>query len=414
MRNSNLRFMGSGILVALVCWLSPSRGDAQFGRDVVASRLVEVARRDAPTAAIFGEMETGRLAQGQVVTRTYRLSQGSCYWFVAVGDGNFHDLDLFVRSRGVEVVRDQSTSREAVVPGERPYCPAEDQRVQVRLLAFRGSGVYATAVYARVAPEGGAGGDVTLDVSTLLDRAATRYAPGMTRDGEVVTSRLAEAEDLAREVRLEGGMCYRFIAVGGAGVGDLELQVLQGSSEVARDTAPASEAVASYCATVDTPVRVRLRMARGAGEVAWAGYSGGRQHGLRRPGTEAAPVVPVGGTGDDYLARQLRSLHGRAGDGRRGASDVMRAELRTSEDRSFPVRLEAGRCYTIIAVGAPSVRDVDLYLLDPSGMEVDSDTGPDNHAVIQTSPCPRWTGNYTVRLRVFSGYGHVAVQAFGN
>jgi len=414
MREATSRSRSSVVLVALVCGLWPARGDAQFGRDVVVSRLVELARRDAPSAALSGDIETGRLAQGQVVTRAYRLAQGSCYWFLAVGDGNLRDIDLVVRSRGIEIVRDQSTSSEAVVPGERPYCPEDEQRIQIRLLAFRGGGVYATAVYAAAATGIASGQDGPPDVAALLDRAAARYAPGMARDGEVITTRLAEAEDLTNDRRLAGGVCYRFIAVGGAGVGDLELMVLQGSSEVARDSASASEAVGSYCATVETPVRIRIGMARGAGEVAWAVYSGGGQHGVERPGAEPVASFPVGGTGDDYLARQLRSLHGRVGEGRHGASDVMRTELRTSEDRVFPVRLEAGRCYTIVAVGSPSIRNLDLYLIDPSGMEIASDTGPEASAVIRTSPCPRWSGSYSVRVRAFAGYGPVAVQAFGN
>ncbi len=376
--------------------------------------MLELARRDAPAATLVGQVETGRLAQGQVVTRIYSLQPTSCYWFIAVGDGNIHDLDLFVRRRGVELVRDQGSSREAVVPGGRPFCPDSEQRVQVRLAAFRGGGVYATGVYS-LAREGQAdAGAGEVDVAVLLERAAARYAPGMNRSDEPVRARMAQGENLNREIRLEGGMCYRFVAVGGEGVQDLSMTLHQGSSEVARDVAEASEAVASYCATAETPVRLRIGMARGAGEIAWALFSGGRQHGVRTPGSEATPAVPIGGDEQDFLARQIRSRHGRDGQGRRGASDVMRANLRTSQDRNFPVRLEAGRCYTFIAVGTPSVRDLDLYLLDPSGMEIDSETGPDSHAVLETDPCPRWSGTYTLRLRVFAGYGQVAVQAFGN
>ena len=409
-----LMHRGGAILAGLALWLTPLVASAQFGRDSVSTRVIELAGRDAPGATLVDPVETGRLAQGQVVTRIYGLQPDRCYWFIAVGDGNIHDLDLFVRRRGVEIVRDQSSSRETVVPGGRPYCPDNVQRVQVRLLAFRGGGVYATGVYSRaeaVPADAGAGEQ---NVTVLLERAAARYAPGMTRNEEPVTSRLAEGENLDRELRLEGGMCYRFVAVGGPGVEDLSMTLHQGSSEVARDVADTSEAVASYCATVETPLRLRIGMAEGAGEVAWALFSGGRQHGVRTPGREATPATPIGGDGEDFLARQLRSRHGRDGQGRHGASDVMRATLRTSQDRNFPVRLEAGRCYSFIAVGTPSVRDLDLYLLDPSGMEIASETGPENHAVLETTPCPRWSGNYTLRVRVFSGYGQVAVQAFGN
>jgi hypothetical protein len=395
-------------VVALVCW--PGVAAAQFGRDAVVSRVVELARRDAATATLVGVVESGRLAQGQDVTRAYELAAGTCYWFIATGDGNVHDLDVQLRHRGAEVARDQSASREVVVPGERPYCPAEAQHVQVRVVAFQGGGLYATGLYSRAASAAAQG--ASQDMTQLLDRAAQRYAGGMGQASAPTTARMAEGEDLHVEVRLSGGTCYRFLAVGGAGVNDLALHVYQGASEVGADTAEASEAVASYCATADSTVRLRLRMERGSGEVTLCPYAGGPQTGARA--RAAQPEVRVGGDGDDYLARQIRALHSRVGEGRRGTSQVMRATLRTSQDRVFPVQLVGGRCYTIVAVASPSVRDLDLYLITPQGLEQARDNTHESSAVVTTDPCPRWDGTYSVRARVFSGYGEVAIQAFGN
>lgn len=402
----------SRVVVALMALVVPLEASAQFGRDAVESRVVALAERDASGAEPLGTVESGRLSQGQQVQRAYRLQAGTCYWFVGTGDGNIHDLDLLVRVRGVVVVRDQSTTRDVVVPGERPYCPSEEQRVQVRVVAFRGGGMYATAVYQQ---EGNAAAATPagINVTELLDRAAVRYAPGMGQAAVPTLSRMANCDDMTVEQQLEGGMCYRFIAVGGDGVRDLGLQIFQGSSELDADEATASEAVASYCATATTTVRIRLRMLRGSGEIALAPYAGGARHvSRRRP--DSGPAVAVGGEGDDYLARQLRAHHSRAGQGRSGVSEVFRANLRTSQDQSFPVRLEGGRCYTFIAVGSPSIRDLDLYYIDTSGMERQHDTGPESHAIISTDPCPRWTGTYSIRVRARAGYGPIAVQAFGN
>lgn len=399
------------VVMALVVAFIPSAAHAQYGRDAVVSRIVELANRDASSASLVGIVESGRLAQGQDVSRAYRLQAGQCYWFFGTGDGNIHDLDLMVSHRGTVVIRDQGATREVVVPGGRPYCPAEEQRVQVRVVAFRGGGMYATALYSAAGTEDAQ--SQAGDIGTLLDRAATRHAAGMKRSISPTVRRLAENEDLSVEVRLTGGMCYRFVAVGGEGVEDLGLRVYQGASEIGRDDATASEATASYCATADTTVRARLQMETGSGEVAIAAYSGGRQQAASQS-TPAQPAIPVGGEGDDYLSRQIRAHHGRVGQGRNGVSQMFRASLRASQDRAFPVRLEGGRCYTIIAVGAPSVRDLDLFLISPNGMEQERDAGPNNHAIVNTDPCPRWSGTYNIRLRVFSGYGNVAVQAFGN
>lgn len=400
---------GAALVAAAMAVGAPSVARAQFGRDAVTSRVDQLASRDAADASLEGVVEYGRLAQGQDVTRAYRLQQGSCYWFIAAGDGNIHDLDLIVRNRGAVVVRDQSSTREVVVPGERPYCPPADQRVQVRVVAFRGGGSYSTALFSRAGRGEAASSD---DVSALLERAAVRYAPGMSRATPETTTRLTQGESLNLDVQLEGGMCYRFIAVGDSHVEDLSLGVFQGSSELDRDEAVASEAVASYCSTASASVRVRLRMERGSGQVALAPFAGGsRQVAPRR---SSQPAVEVGGERDDYLARQIQSHHSRAGDGRSGASEVLRTSLRTSQDHSFPVELEGGRCYTIIAVGSPSVRDLDLYLISPTGRELERETGPESHAVLETSPCPRFSGTFSVRLRAHAGYGSVAVQVFGN
>jgi hypothetical protein len=269
--------------------------------------------------------------------------------------------------------------------------------------------MYAVAIYARViASAQGA----SADMAQMLDRAAQRYAAGMGQAAEPTLARMTEGEDLNVEVPLHGGSCYRFLAVGGAGVQDLALHVYQGAAEVGSDTAEASEAVASYCATADGSVRLRLHMERGSGEIALGPFTGGAQPGARA--RAAQPEVPVGGDGDDFLARQLRTLHGQVGQGRRGASQVMRATLRSAQDRVFPVQLLAGRCYTIVAVGSPSVRDLDLYLVTPAGLEQAHDSTHASSAVITTEPCPRWDGTYTVRARVFAGYGDVAIQVFGN
>lgn len=402
------RAAGLAALAGALALCDPGVAAAQFGRDAVVSRVVELARRDAASATLVGVVETGRLAQGQDVTRAYELAAGACYWFVAAGDGNVRDLDLQVSNRGVEVARDQSASRDLVVPGERPYCAAETQRVQVRVAASQGGGTYAIGIYSRAPAAQGA----SEDMAAMLDRAAQRYATGMGQVAAPTIARMAEGEDMNVEVPLHGGNCYRFLAVGGAGVQDLALHVYQGAAEVGADTAEAPEAVASYCATADGSVRLRLHMERGSGEIAMGPYTGGARPGARS--SAAQPEVPVGGDGDDYLARQLRTLHGRVGEGRRGASQVMRATLRTAQDRVFPVQMVAGRCYTILAVGSPSVRDLDLYLITPAGLEQARDTTHASSATVSTDPCPRWDGTYTVRARVFAGYGDVAIQVFGN
>jgi len=391
----------------VICVGGSSEAYAQFGRDAVSARVVGLAQRVASTGALQGAIETGRLAQGAGATRSYGLEPGRCYWFIAAGEGNIRNLDLLVRRRGVVITRDQGASRELVVPGERPLCPETAQRVQVRVMSAAGAGLYALGVYAGPPPP------AIADMAALLERAAARHAPGMAPRAEAQTARLTEGEDLTMDLELQGGMCTRFVAVGGEGVEDVELHIYQGSTEVARDAAMSTESVASYCVTAPTPVRARLVLFRGAGDVSFRPYAGGRQHAEPEAQPEVQAIA-VGGDQDDYISRRIRAQHEGVGQDRHAVTDVLRTRLQTAQDYAFPVRLEAGRCYTVVAVSAPSVRDLDLTLLDPTGIEVEADQGPANNATVHTDPCPRWTGTYSVRLRVFSGYGNVGAQVFGN
>src|SRR5690606_29037259 len=68
--------------------------------------------------------------------------------------------------------------------------------------------------------------------------------------------------------------------------------------------------------------------------------------------------------------------------------------------------LEAGRCY--VAIGrSHGVEDIDLFLFDSAGVEVDRDLGGDAEPSIEH--CPRESGRHTGELRAFEGAGAVGV-----
>jgi hypothetical protein len=100
------------------------------------------------------------------------------------------------------------------------------------------------------------------------------------------------------------------------------------------------------------------------------------------------------------------------------ASDLIRATIRQGmEGVMVPGTVQAGYCYRIIAVGGAGVRDLDLFLYDPTGRQVDADRAPDNYPVIGLNrplciPPGVPAQSAQLRIRSFTGSGAIGVQMF--
>ncbi len=100
------------------------------------------------------------------------------------------------------------------------------------------------------------------------------------------------------------------------------------------------------------------------------------------------------------------------------ASDLIRATIRQGmEGVMVPGTVQAGYCYRIIAVGGTGVRDLDLFLYEPTGRQVDADRAPDNYPVIGLArplciPPGVPAQSAQLRIRSFTGSGAIGVQMF--
>jgi len=130
------------------------------------------------------------------------------------------------------------------------------------------------------------------------------------------------------------------------------------------------------------------------------------------PGADAPPAGPfrVGGDGVDFISSKLRELHRELPADPEPATPVLRTQLGTSEDVSFPVPLEGSRCYRVLGVGVPSVRNLELSLVDDFGHTQARDDVDDAFPALRA--CPPVDARWTVVLRVFEGYGPVGAQVF--
>ena len=94
------------------------------------------------------------------------------------------------------------------------------------------------------------------------------------------------------------------------------------------------------------------------------------------------------------------------------ASPVLRGNLSTGNSKNYKVRLQGGHCYTIVSAGSPSVRNLDLVLVAPTGRELNRDQSKNSYPMVETDPCIRIAGEHTVRVYMYSGFGQFGLQLF--
>jgi hypothetical protein len=127
----------------------------------------------------------------------------------------------------------------------------------------------------------------------------------------------------------------------------------------------------------------------------------------------AEEMSRVGGTGTDFIANRIRELHRVGGEGRPPVTGVVRGSLETAGTRHIEVPVRGQHCYVAVAAGVPSVRILDLRVLDPYGNERDTDETEDALPTVRF--CPSVGGaSWKIEVRMYEGYGNYGVQVFGS
>jgi hypothetical protein len=99
-------------------------------------------------------------------------------------------------------------------------------------------------------------------------------------------------------------------------------------------------------------------------------------------------------------------------------TDMIRSTMRQGrEGVTVPGTVGPGFCYRVISVGGTGISDLDMFLLDTAGRQIDADRAPDNYPVIGLSRplcvppgAPPITAQ--IRIRAFTGSGEIGVQIF--
>lgn len=73
--------------------------------------------------------------------------------------------------------------------------------------------------------------------------------------------------------------------------------------------------------------------------------------------------------------------------------------LEEGRSETHDIRLRGGRAYAILGTCDNDCGDLDLYLVDDDGNEIDSDTSTDDFPIVRYSP--RRSGDFRVRIRMY-------------
>lgn len=159
--------------------------------------------------------------------------------------------------------------------------------------------------------------------------------------------------------------------------------------------------------TFDPRLEQATLQARERLAVALANGSNNAANASRADAGVAATRIALGGTETDFIANQIRAEYA-ANSQAIATIPVSRTVLHTAEEHSVRSRLSAGRCYEAIAVGTPSVTDINVRWIDSTNATVAQDTGHRNKERVRY--CAQFSASFTVTATVFAGFGPIGLQ----
>ncbi len=342
-----------------------------------------------------------------------------CYTIVALAGPNT-DLDLVVLDPAGRTISYD------VNPDPHPWstvCPGLAGRVVARLQMGARGGEYYYAVYQGtpdVRPnlaalfEGQQSGPqqaaIDPDTQQRLSALDAQLNPeGFHRIAEPYGEVYSEREDRYFSLNLTQGTCYAFATLGGPTARDTDVFLVDGQgNEIVRDVSPSGDAIVRYCAQQTGAYRLRARMYTGSGALFTVGYVQGQGGEVATQGEQVISTQTTAGIGLDENFRLLDSdMHAR---GYESYGQPSRSQLTESQTQDYPIELEGGKCYALLAVGDNGVRDLDLIVMDASDHEVDRDVETDARPIVRV--CAQQTGRYKMQVRMYSGQGNIVYAAY--
>ncbi len=347
------------------------------------------------------------------------LAVGECSTLIALGGGAIRDLAITLFDGEGEVAATDTVEGEG---GLLHVCPRAEAPVARRpyyleLRTVEGLGAVMVAHF-RSMPRDGEGFDGLFegvlaprvpfrDVEEHLARSRTALR---ARGFELLTpphlEAISEGEVIRQRARLEAGRCYVISGRGGDGIGDVDLFLFDGAGvEVARDIGTDVEPSIELCPRETARHAIELRAYEGAGPVGFMVLVGPGSDDAAQPaesvdegtleevsddpglalGVLVAPLLARGFSAPVFVSRDAAIVPG--------------------EVRTHDVVIGPG-CALVVGAASDEAMDLDLYLADEDGREVDRDT-----AVQSTARVRACQGTPTVMRVAVKGYGRDGAYA---
>jgi hypothetical protein len=263
------------------------------------------------------------------------------------------------------------------------------------------------------APTGGVSDE---PIEALNQVAAYLQQYGYRPAGPAVhNSGLQQGGLIAYAIEAQSGQCYVSVAVAAPGANlDMVLLDPQGRA-VAHDVGVDAHPHVAFCPYQTGRHVARLQMSSGGGDFYYILFAGsGSVEGPLATffeGDAAGAAAPATAQLDANTQARIAAFDQRMSQQsyqRVGEPQGILMEQRS--DRSYPLNLQQGYCYTFATFGGPGTGDTDVFVVDASGNELQRDTSTDLDARVEF--CPPSNGAYNLRTRLYSGEGPVFVSGW--
>ena len=236
--------------------------------------------------------------------------------------------------------------------------------------------------------------------SQLADR-------GFDATGELIEGSLGDSEDEDVWITLNGSGEYAIVAACDEDCSDIDLHLYdEDGNSIDSDMRVSEDPVVEVTTSRSEDYRVNVKMYNCDTEPCYYAMRVYRRGGGGR-GRDA---------GGSFARRTRRALDrafedGLADRGYFESGDMFEGSLDEMEEEDVWISLRRNQSYAILAVCDEDCSDIDLYLYDEDGDEIDTDTSIDQEPVVRVTP--RRNADYRVRVRMYSCDTEPCYYAFG-
>ena len=240
----------------------------------------------------------------------------------------------------------------------------------------------------------------------LVDAQALQTEPGGQRVAPHFLGATTEEDGhIDWNLTLEAGFCYTVAGVGGQGVKHLYLYMWDPTDKRVATEKPERPSVnLRYCPDFSGSYRVQAKTGEGYGPLAVGVYA------VAAPPKAAPPPPPPPPPVLD-LSAVIEQQAAAVAPGAVRVGEFYRGVAAGGNDRSdWFTMLEPGRGYWFIGAGAPTVKELYLYLWNPQLQRVSDNRSSSNQSMI--GHCPTVPGMYKVQAKVSSGKGEYQLGVY--